>query len=237
MSDRFHDNEAARESLSALADGEAQSQDVARACGAWRDQADAQLTWRAYQLIGDVMRSEELVKTSDGDAFLRKFQARLAQEPVVLAPHAAPAASRGAAPQQAVAPVAPLRRRNWMGPVSVAAGFVLVVGALVSSQILPSGAGRSNDAAMAQSGGAINMASALEPSPAFTGAALVPEGRDHGLSLGGTEASFSRPGDVVMIRDPHLDQALALQRVSGAGERSFAGQGEGLRQQVVFDGR
>jgi sigma-E factor negative regulatory protein RseA len=246
MSDRFsdsdRDNDAARQAMSALADGEAQGPELARACAAWRDQPDARLAWRDYQMIGDVMRSEDLAQASSGDAFLSKFRERLAQEPVVLAPSAAQAAhvQRATSLKQASAVVHPLKRRAWAGPMAVAAGFVMVVGALMSSQILPGGVGsNAGDVAVAQTGGG-----SLMPSPGgvanaymptqWTGGLVAESGRASGLSIG-SGASFNRPADAVIIRDPRLDQALAVDHVGPSAESSFAGQGELIRP-VVFDG-
>lgn len=108
--------------LSALADGDAQAAD--RACGRWRDDADARQTWHAYQLIGDVMRSEDLARPAARDAaFLAGLRERLAAEPVVLAP-------------VALAPPAAARRRQpWLVPVAAAAGFVVVAGVLVVARV------------------------------------------------------------------------------------------------------
>lgn len=233
MSDRFSDSDAERESLSALADGEAQSQEVARACAAWRDHADARASWHAYQLIGDVMRSEDLAQTSSGDAFLKNFRERLAKEPVVLAPSAAQA-QRAAQDKLVVADHAkPLKRRSWVGPMTVAAGFVLVVGGMMSSQILPRGP-QGGGEVVAQGG--FGQPVSLASSGQWSINGFVPDAsRAPALSLGGG-ASFEQPGEVVVMRNPQLDQALALQRSAQAADVSFAGQGA-LTRQVVFDGR
>ncbi|MBI3383039.1 MAG: sigma-E factor negative regulatory protein [Aquabacterium sp.] len=233
MSDRFSDRDAEREALSALADGEAQSQEVARACAAWRDHADARANWHAYQLIGDVMRSEDLAQASSGEAFLKNFRERLAQEPVVLAPSAAQA-QRAVQEQAARQQLKPLKRRTWAGPVGVAAGFVLVVGAMLSSQILPTGP-QGGDATLAQSGAVRGGALSLANTGQWSASGFVPDGAHAAtLTLGG--ASFQQPGEVVLIRNPQLDQALALQRANQSGDVSFEGQGA-LTRQVVFDGR
>lgn len=244
MSDRFSDRDATRAALSALADGEAPPADVARACAAWRDQPDARAAWHDYQMIGDVMRSDELAHASSGDAFLNKFRERLAQEPVVLAPVAAAQAANAqrmaAGIKQAPAVVHALKRRSWAGPMAVAAGFVMVVGALMSSQILPSGVGSpSGDASLAQAGAGL-MASTAGGANTYmpvqwTGGVVADLGRAPGLSIAGG-ASFNRPGDAVMIRDPLLDQALAVEHGVQHAETSFAGQGELIRP-VVFGGR
>ncbi|HNK20223.1 MAG TPA: sigma-E factor negative regulatory protein, partial [Piscinibacter sp.] len=75
------------ERLSALVDGEAADDDVKQACVDWRGDAKARQSWHAYQLIGDVLRSDDLASAAGRDeAFLRRLRARLADEPVVLAP-------------------------------------------------------------------------------------------------------------------------------------------------------
>lgn len=99
--------------LSALVDGHADGLD--EACSRWRDDAAVRRDWHAFQLIGDVMRSEELASRPGHDeAFLAGLRQRLAQEPVVLAP--APAVRR---------------RQAWLVPAAAAAGFVVVAGVLV----------------------------------------------------------------------------------------------------------
>lgn len=102
--------------LSALADGQADAAE--RACGLWRDDAAARQTWHAYHLIGDVLRSEELAGSPTRDvAFLAGLRAKLAAEPVPLAPSAPPVRERG--------------RQPWLLPAAAAAGFVAVAGVLV----------------------------------------------------------------------------------------------------------
>lgn len=130
---------SALESLSALMDGEVDAAQVARACTAWRSDAHAQSTWHAYQLIGDALRSEDLCPSPTHDtAFLAALRVRLADEPVIFAPEPAV----GAADLAAVAPLATPHfanasrnsRWSWMAPSAVAAGFVLVTGALLVSR-------------------------------------------------------------------------------------------------------
>jgi sigma-E factor negative regulatory protein RseA len=245
MSDRFSDSDTAREALSALADGEAQPHEVARACAAWKDQSDARLTWQAYQVIGDVMRSDDLADAGRSDAFLKGLRERMAQEPVVMAPGAAVAAAAAqparVAPVVAVAGVQPLRKRAWAGPMAVAAGFVMVVGALMSSQVVPGGAA-SGDASLAQGGqgGAAWAQSgdlSLALSPAQGGASMVSVA-DAIRASDIAEPSFSRPerGDGVLMRDPRIDQVMAARHAMQNGNASFASQ-QGLNQAVVFDAR
>lgn len=104
-----------RQLLSALMDGEADTPSVAPLCAAWRDDADARATWHAWHLIGDVLRSDDLAAPVRRDArFVASLRQRLGAEPVVLAP----------VPQRRA-------RRAWSSAAAVAAGFVLVVGAVL----------------------------------------------------------------------------------------------------------
>jgi sigma-E factor negative regulatory protein RseA len=74
--------------LSALADGEADAGEVGRVCAAWAGaEAQTRRCWHAYQLIGDVLRSEDLASPPGRDrAFLERLNARLDDEPAMLAP-------------------------------------------------------------------------------------------------------------------------------------------------------
>jgi sigma-E factor negative regulatory protein RseA len=77
------------EILSALADGELDARDTQVACSLWRDDQQAQTQWADYQLIGDVLRSEDLARSPRHDsALFAAIQAQLALQPVVLAPQA-----------------------------------------------------------------------------------------------------------------------------------------------------
>jgi sigma-E factor negative regulatory protein RseA len=100
--------------LSALADGEAVESECVAAFLAWREDADVRATWHAYHLIGDILRSDDLASPADrGCRLLQGVRARLAEEPVVLAPVQA-------------ARSAPARRR-WQSGAAMAAGFLVVV--------------------------------------------------------------------------------------------------------------
>ena len=106
--------------LSALADGDAAA--AQRACSLWRDDAAARQTWHTYHLIGDVMRSEELARAPARDAaFLAGLRAKLAAEPVLLAPATLPRQGRP--------------RQGWLMPAAAAAGFAVVAGVLVLTRL------------------------------------------------------------------------------------------------------
>jgi len=130
------------EELSALADGELD--DAGALCARWYSSDRVRSAWHAYHLIGDVLRSEDLATAPARDAaFLEHLRARLAQEPVVLAP--APLASRPAAAGSAArgqGRVAPAW--SWRTASAVAAGFFAVAGVYTvmrpSAPVTPPGA-------------------------------------------------------------------------------------------------
>lgn len=106
--------------LSAAMDGDGPA--LERAARGWRDDAGLRRDWRDYHLIGDVLRSGDMARRPARDAaFLQAVRNRLAQEPVVLAPPPAVAATRGTP--------------RWAVPAAVAAGFVVVAGVLVVSRV------------------------------------------------------------------------------------------------------
>jgi sigma-E factor negative regulatory protein RseA len=122
-------SESHRRVLSALADGDATDGEAARAFQAWREDAGARASWHTYQLIGDVLRSDDLAAAPAADeAFLVALRARLAQEPVVLAPQAR--AQDPAEARPAAANATARSRGRWQGPVAMAAGFLVVLGGL-----------------------------------------------------------------------------------------------------------
>ena len=126
MSSDAMNDAAAAERLSALVDGELDEAAVVSACGHWKSDGEARCTWHAYQLIGDVLRSDELAAGAGAnEQFLVSLRARLAVEPVVLAP--APLVGAAISPGRAVA-ARGWRGSRWMLPSAMAAGLVLVVG-------------------------------------------------------------------------------------------------------------
>ena len=124
--DELSDPDPGRETLSALADGEVDSQVASGLVSRWREDGDTRSAWHAYQLIGDVLRSDELAAGQRDRAFVRRLHASLAAEAVVLAPVDEPRSVRRL----------PLLRR-WATPLGVAAGVTLVVGTLLVTRMAP----------------------------------------------------------------------------------------------------
>ncbi len=190
---------ARRQELSALVDGELTSDGVQRVCAAWRDEPSSREAWHTYSLIGDVLRSEDLASSGLHDErFLRDLRARLRDEPVVLAPQTAPAVA--------------VRRsggRFWKASAAVAAGFVVVVGAMLATQQPPQAdRGAVPMAAMPVSPSTNPSAEPVMPVSQVTALAPSPE-----LNNAGTELVF----DGQVIRDPRLDRyLLAHKQFSGS---------------------
>lgn len=182
----------ALEHLSALVDGELDADAVARACLHWRESDASRKSWHAYQLIGDVLRSDDLAGDPARDvAFMAALSARLAGEAVVLAPQALVSTLGDAASPLNVANGAPVRRRAWLVPSTVAAGFVLVAGALMVMRAPDTSAERSQGVPLAS---AVSEGARMALAPAASAAARDPQAVMTNGSL---------------IRDARLDRYLA----------------------------
>ena len=123
-----------RQRLSSLMDSDLAPEQWPQVMASWQQDTDQRVTWHCYHLIGDVLRSEELARPAARDAaMLVALRARLADEPVPLAPRAlAPALPDAVAPM--LGAEHQVVRRGWArrltAPVALAAGFVVVAGFL-----------------------------------------------------------------------------------------------------------
>jgi sigma-E factor negative regulatory protein RseA len=192
MSDNIETNEAAAERLSALTDGELDAQGTATACAEWRNDESARSRWHSYQLIGDVLRSDDLASTATKDsAFLAALRTRLAEEPVVLAPQPLPVTEHIITPGSVPTLPEVAAKRGWsrFAPAAVAAGFVAVAGALTVSW-------------------APQKSSGIEATLASTPATAQ--------LVSGAASQVSEPQTLVVngqvIRDPRLDRYLAAHK-------------------------
>lgn len=221
---------ALRQSLSALADGEADAATAASVTSSWRDDAAVRGRWHAYQLIGDVLRSDELAACGGDAAFVRRLRERLEREPVVFAPAAVPAAAEPAPAVRAAggARTARARVRRWAPPAAVAAGFVAVAGALTVLRT-PDAPAPAREAQLAAA-----------PQPALQAAQLAPTAAPQLVGpVAGPEvlAARSMPADVpanVLIRDARIDAYLAAHKQFGGS--SALGLPSGFLRSATYQG-
>ena len=211
MSVEHEVNTVARERLSALVDGELVGDAATQACAHWRESGSSRASWHAYQLIGDVLRSDDLASDPARDsAFLMALRLRLADEPVVLAPQplvssviASAEGSRVALPVQTAGGTRG-GRWMWLAPTAVAAGFVLVAGALMVAR--PPGA----LPGLAQGVPLASAASAGAQTGALTGLDVLAGGAAADAK-GGAYTQASTPNGA-LLRDARLDRYLAAHK-------------------------
>ncbi len=122
------------ERLSALLDGELDAEAIAPLSAAWGRDAGLREQWQTYGLIGDVLRTGAPTGSSSRDQQLfEAIRARLADEPVVLAPQPRPSAPLEASGQVIALPAtaaATGRRLRWrrhgIPAAGIAAGLAFV---------------------------------------------------------------------------------------------------------------
>lgn len=207
---------SARQSLSALVDGETDAQSAAALSDLWRDDAEARACWHRYQLIGDVMRSEELAGRGADAAFLGRLRTALQQEPVVLAPAARSAVTL------------PRRRavRRWAPPAAVAAGFLAVAGALTVMRT------EAPPAAAPQ----LAAAPAIEPvrAVAASAAAELPSAAAPAQVAHAEQPEPVERGSGRLVRDARLDRYLAAHQQFGGS--SALGVPSGFMRSATYEG-
>jgi sigma-E factor negative regulatory protein RseA len=217
MSNGSHKDAAAAERLSALADGELESSLIASSLAQWRNDEEARRDWHAMHLIGDVLRSGELAtEPARDEAFLQRLRARMADEPVVLAPEPVAIPQPEALPQKLVAAGGGGRRWSWVAPSAVAAGFVLVAGALLVTRApdTPALAGGEQLAVNAAPAGVAPSPELMQAGAALTGAAVP-------VSTLGPESS-ALTGEPTLVLDGRLIRDARLDRYLAAHQQ-FAG--------------
>lgn len=111
--------DAPRLQVSALVDGELDDDVIEKAIDALLASDDLAHFWADAHRAGDWMRSDEVVGVGDGQLFLRRFSARLANEPTILAPLEAPRKSSFARSKR-------FWVRTGLPSASVAAALVVV---------------------------------------------------------------------------------------------------------------
>jgi len=204
-----------REQVSALADGHLQGEEFARAIEAVCADDEAHRVWRAYHLVGDVLRAGAHSPCSDSSAFLARFQQRLAAEPVVSAPAVSPpqAPTMHAVRHKTDAANEPVFR--WK---LVAGAASLVAVAAISWTLV------GNGAPFPSQGPQIAAVQQQQPAANAVLAAAAP--------LASTRVVVGSGSPQVMLRDPRLDQLLeAHQQAGGASQMP-----SGFLRNATFEG-
>jgi sigma-E factor negative regulatory protein RseA len=127
------------ERISAMADGELEPVELAHALGEVLGDETSVKIWHAYHVVGDALRSAELAADGRNLEFLRKFEQRLALEPVY--PHPQSAAVQTAlvgVPDSHSANASTLRWKLVAGVACSALAMVLGVGQWGQSESPPS---------------------------------------------------------------------------------------------------
>ena len=189
-------DDAMRQMLSRLADGDGDAAMASQASAMWPHDGETRATWHSYQLMGDALRSQDLASTPQRDAdFLAQLRARLVldagQEPAV---PAAAAATATVVPMPArPAARAPAR---WLAPAAIAAGFVAVAGVLVVTRTAAPG----GEPAV---GTQLAVQSTLQPAaPGFQRAGVGAASQPAGVDL----------MDAAMVRDAQIDRYFRAHR-------------------------
>ncbi|WP_432445581.1 sigma-E factor negative regulatory protein [Variovorax paradoxus] len=212
----------ALEQVSALADGHLQGEDFARAIDAVCAEDDARGAWRSYHLVGDILRSGAHTPCSDTDAFLTRFQQRLAAEPVAATPVLAPVTAAKVITLQRRADAANEPVFRWK---LVAGAASLVAVAAISWTLVGNGAGFSSPgpqiAVQQQPAANSVLAAAANNSSSPAAQTLTP-----------TRVVVGGGSPQVMLRDPRLDQLLeAHQQAGGASQMP-----SGFLRNATFEG-
>ncbi|MDQ0587125.1 sigma-E factor negative regulatory protein [Variovorax paradoxus] len=210
-----------REQVSALADGHLHGEDFARAIDTVCAKEDARGAWRAYHLVGDILRSGAHSPCSDSNAFLARFQQRLAAEPVIAAPAPAAAPAVLTARHRADAANEPVFRWKLVAGAASLVAVAAISWTLVGNGIGASSLGAQIAAAQQQPAANSVLAAAAANSQLPPTAALTP-----------TRVMVGNGSPQVMLRDPRLDQLLeAHQQAGGASQMP-----SGFLRNATFEG-
>ncbi len=223
MSERSDGKLPPMEDVSALIDGELDDSAVARACAQWRDDPSAREAWHTYQLIGDVLRSDDLASTASRDsAFLASLRERLAAEPVVLAPQPVVVPTEILAEPAVVN--ADAGRRHWRTPAAMVAGFAVVATVLVLTRV--------------PAGDAPGLLSAREDkaAAALASAAVAPASGAVNVQAFDRQVEPAMTLDGTLVRDARLDEYLAAHKKFGGSSGPGAPSGF-LRNAAATAGR
>ena len=201
------------EQISALADGQLRGEEFARTVTWLANDDQARLTWHAYHLVGDVLRSGESMVSARELAFAQRLKHRLGQE-VPLAPVS------GLTDGVAALPLAPDPGQQAPSGENAANDrsfrWKLVAGLASLAAVGFMGWHMAQDQR-----DAVQMAQVQRPVDA--GEAV----RQQMLASDSTEPAL-------MVRDPQLDALLAAHRQTGSG--SALAMSAGFLRNAAFEG-
>ncbi|KQU84807.1 anti-sigma factor [Variovorax sp. Root318D1] len=212
-----------REQVSALADGHLQGEEFARAIEAVCADDEAHRVWRAYHLVGDVLRAGAHSPCSDSSAFLARFQQRLAAEPVA---SVAPVPPAQASTMHAVRHKTDAANEPVFRWKLVAGAASLVAVAAISWTLV------GNGAPFPSQGAQIAAQQQQPASNAVLAAAAPSSPLPAAAPLASTRVVVGSGSPQVMLRDPRLDQLLeAHQQAGGASQMP-----SGFLRNATFEG-
>jgi sigma-E factor negative regulatory protein RseA len=211
-----HTPESVREQVSALVDDHLQGDAFARTVDQLGVDGDLQATWRAYHLVGDVLRAGRHSACTDNHQFLARFQARLAAEPVPSMPEVI-AVAQPAAKMHIDAANEPVFR--WKLVAGVAS---LAAAAAIGWNWAGNGAGVSAPGPQL----ALQQPTTTQPSAAAAGSVLTAMQQNRTSTGADTTRVLVGNGSgapQVMLRDPRLDQLLEAHRQAAGGAQMPSG--------------
>ncbi len=206
--------------VSALADGQLEGVEFARAVDEVGSGAELRASWQVYHLVGEVLRTGAHVPCTDSTAFMARLQGRLAAESVVR-----PVASAAPAvpPPQMEAANEPVFRWKMVAGVATIAAAAAIGWTWMGQGPAPAAAGGAQ------------LAMQAPQAPARVDAAVAGNASAEGSILAaaataGAAAPLSRTrvlvgngAPQVMLRNPRLDELLeAHQQAGGASQMPSA---------------
>lgn len=187
------------EQLSALADGQLDGEAFEQAMQ-FAHEEEGRASWQLYHLVGDVLRSPELAHHAGNGAFLQRLQQRLADEPAPGRPvqeSLQTVVSPQAAVVQDAANASVFQWKMVAGLASVAAVAVVGWSSWSGLQTAPTGASLA-----VLSGPSVVTVAAAPPTATVAVTAAAP--------------AQTASGELVMLRDPRLDELLAAHQQFGS---------------------
>ena len=196
----YEDEQQLRERISALADGQLESDVLSQVVTTMASSPEARATWHAYHVLGDVLRHPDLVDCGRDHAFLAGFRQRLVHVAIDGGPKAgadrdtAPLAApmRGARVGSLETVVAPGTARQAANDAAVRWKWLAAAASVMTVAVLGWHVG--------------TVGTAQGPQLAMAPAGTTP-------STVATAAPVAEPP--VMLRDPRLDELLAAHRQFG----------------------